>query len=114
MAEVGHRERGDTEKTIGNLRVFAPHTTGVPYRPVPLSFQRLSQAEQIERLHSFRTRMASRRTVRHYSTDPVPDALIDDAIAVAGSAPSGANMQPWRFIVVRDPEVKRKLSLIHI
>ena len=53
--------------------------------------------------------MASRRTVRHYSTNPVPDALIDDAIAVAGSAPSGANMQPWRFIVVRDPEVKRRI-----
>ena len=53
--------------------------------------------------------MSSRRTVRHYSTDPVPDALIDEAIAVAGSAPSGANMQPWRFVVVRDPEVKRRI-----
>jgi len=79
------------------------------YRPLPLAFQRLPLAEQIERLHSFRLRMSSRRTVRHYSTDPVPDALIDEAIAVAGSAPSGANMQPWRFIVVRDPEVKRRI-----
>lgn len=53
--------------------------------------------------------MSSRRSVRHYSTDPVPSALIDEAIAVAGSAPSGANMQPWRFIVVRDAEVKRRI-----
>ena len=79
------------------------------YRPVPLAFERLPLGEQVERLHTFRLRMSTRRTVRHYSSEPVPDALIDDAIAVAGSAPSGANMQPWRFIVVRDPEVKRRI-----
>src|SRR6185436_12561605 len=45
----------------------------------------------------------------HFSDEPVPDALIDQAIAVAGSAPSGANMQPWRFVVVRDREVKRRI-----
>ena len=39
----------------------------------------------------------------------VPDALIDEAIAIAGSAPSGANLQPWRFVVVRDPDVKRRI-----
>ena len=53
--------------------------------------------------------MKTRRTVRHYSNEPVPDGLIDQAIAVAGSAPSGANMQPWRFVVVRDIELKRKI-----
>jgi nitroreductase len=53
--------------------------------------------------------MLTRRTVRHYSSDPVPDRLIDEAITVAGSAPSGANLQPWRFIVVRDAEVKQKI-----
>ena len=50
-----------------------------------------------------------RRTVRHYSPRPVPDELIDTAIAIAGSAPSGANMQPWKFVVVRDPAVKRRI-----
>jgi nitroreductase len=55
--------------------------------------------------------MATRRTVRHFSSDPVPDDLIDAAIALAGAAPSGANMQPWRFVVVRDPEVKRRIRL---
>ena len=53
--------------------------------------------------------MLTRRTVRHYSTEPVPEALIDEAIAIAGSAPSGANLQPWRFVVVRDPEIKREI-----
>jgi nitroreductase len=55
--------------------------------------------------------MATRRTVRHFSSDPVPDDLIDATIAIAGAAPSGANMQPWRFVIVRDPEVKRRIRL---
>ena len=81
------------------------------YRPVPLSFERLEPGEQRARLSAFRQRMLTRRTVRQYSTEAVPDALIDDAIAVAGSAPSGANLQPWQFVVVRDPEVKRRIRL---
>ena len=79
------------------------------YRPTPLAFERIPAHEQTARLQAFHDRMQDRRTVRHYSTDPVPDALIDQAIAVAGSAPSGANLQPWRFVVVRDPEVKRRI-----
>ena len=79
------------------------------YRPVPLRFERLSIDEQRARLDAFRLRMLTRRTVRHYSPEPVPDDIIDDAITVAGSAPSGANLQPWRFVVVRDAAVKRKI-----
>ena len=81
------------------------------YRPVPLSFERLEPGEQRDRLRAFRQRMLARRTVRHYSSEPVPDALIDEAIAVAGSAPSGANLQPWQFVVVRDPDIKRRIRL---
>ena len=76
---------------------------------MPLSFERLDPEEQRARLGAFRARMLTRRTVRHYSTEPVPDALIEEAIAVAGSAPSGANLQPWRFVVVCDPEVKHRI-----
>ena len=79
------------------------------YRPTPLAFERVPALEQAARLQAFHDRMHARRTVRHFSTDPVPDALIDQAIAVAGTAPSGANLQPWRFVVVRDPEVKRRI-----
>lgn len=50
-----------------------------------------------------------RRTVRDFSSDPVPDEVIRLAIAAAASAPSGANMQPWKFVVVRDPELKRQI-----
>lgn len=50
-----------------------------------------------------------RRSVRFFSTEPVPQHLIDLAIETASSAPSGANMQPWTFVVVRDPETKRRI-----
>ena len=79
------------------------------YRPVPLVFERLPAPEQHARLDAFQARMLGRRTVRHYSSDPVPDSLIDQALVIAGSAPSGANLQPWRFVVVRDAEVKRRI-----
>jgi nitroreductase len=84
-------------------------TSPLEYRPVPLEFERLSHDEAASRLRRFHDRMLKRRTVRHYAREPVPDELIDRAIAVAASAPSGANLQPWRFVVVRDVEIKRRI-----
>jgi len=84
-------------------------TESSSYRPVPLEFVRLSTAEQIARAVEFRDRMLTRRTVRHFAPDPVPDEIVDAAIATAASAPSGANMQPWRFVVVRDPVTKQRI-----
>jgi len=83
--------------------------TGSAYRPVALDFERLTPDEQSARIDELARRLMKRRTVRHYSREPVPDGIIDQAIAIAGSAPSGANLQPWRFVVVRDPEVKRRI-----
>lgn len=53
--------------------------------------------------------MAKRRTVRTFSPDPVEPELIENAIRCASLAPSGANQQPWRFVVVSDPEIKRAI-----
>ena len=53
--------------------------------------------------------MGKRRSVRHFSSAPVPLSLIENAIRVAGSAPSGANQQPWTFAVISDPALKRKI-----
>lgn len=53
--------------------------------------------------------MATRRTVRDFSSEPVPYPLIEQAIRTAATAPSGANQQPWHFVVVTDPELKRQI-----
>jgi iodotyrosine deiodinase len=53
--------------------------------------------------------MRSRRSVRDFAPDPVPWAVIEAAVAAAASAPSGANLQPWRFVVVTDPAVKKAI-----
>ncbi|HVF47066.1 MAG TPA: nitroreductase family protein [Pyrinomonadaceae bacterium] len=84
------------------------HDSPAP-RFVPLEFQEHASADQAARADAFCQLMARRRTVRDYSAKDVPLALIEKAIATAGTAPSGANMQPWRFVVVRDQEVKRRI-----
>ncbi len=76
----------------------------IPFVPVELTGE-----EMEDRGSSFFELMNRRRTVRDYSDRDVSIELIENAIATAGTAPSGANMQPWRFVVVRDPEVKRKI-----
>ncbi len=53
--------------------------------------------------------MASRRSVRYFSPDPVPFELIENAIRCASRAPSGANQQPWRFVVVQSPDTRRRI-----
>ena len=53
--------------------------------------------------------MSKRRSVRDFSDQAVPASVLEDAILAAGTAPSGANMQPWHFVVVKDPEVKQKI-----
>ena len=53
--------------------------------------------------------MRRRRSVRHFSPEPVPRSLLENALAAAASAPSGANRQPWRFVVVEDPDVKARI-----
>jgi iodotyrosine deiodinase len=78
---------------------------------VPLSWDPMTEAEQLSALRAFQERMARRRSVREFSPRPVPTELIDRAIAVAGTAPSGANQQPWRFVVVTDPAKKREIRL---
>ena len=77
----------------------------------PLDFDRLSEAEQLARSRQFLAAMRQRRTVRDFSTEPVPFELIANAVATAGTAPSGANQQPWTFVVVSNPEIKREIRM---
>lgn len=75
----------------------------------PLAFERLPLDEQIERSRQFLARMRTRRTVREFSTEAVPLELVENAIATAATAPSGTNQQPWTFVVVSDPDIKRQI-----
>ena len=65
--------------------------------------------EMIRRATAFRKRAARRRTVRDYSDRAVPRAVIEECVRAAGTAPSGANHQPWHFVVVSDPELKASI-----
>ncbi|MFV2018970.1 nitroreductase family protein [Micromonospora sp. LOL_023] len=58
---------------------------------------------------TFADRMAQRRSVRAFSADPVPLDVVEQAVRAAACSPSGANLQPWRFVVVTDPDRKRQL-----
>lgn len=74
----------------------------------PLDFRRIEEAEQIKRAAEFYENLNRRRTVRDFSDETVPFAIIEQAIRAAGTAPSGANMQPWRFVVVAIKKSKDK------
>ncbi len=81
------------------------------YPFVPLRFESIPESEQRRRAAEFESRMAQRRTVRRFSPRPAPFELIEAAIRIAGRAPSGANQQPWTFVVVSNPEVKRQIRM---
>ena len=85
----------------------APAEGGPPF--VPLDFTRRPVAEVLERARDCYEEMRARRTTRQFSADPVPREAIELAIRTAGTAPSGAHQQPWTFVAVSDPEVKRRM-----
>ena len=75
----------------------------------PLAFTHYSEDEQRLRAREFLRELASRRTVRQFSDRPVPLDVLEDCIAAAGTAPSGANKQPWTFVLVTDPVLKSRI-----
>lgn len=76
---------------------------------VPLAFTRRAPEESRERALAFYQEMKSRRSTRHFSTEPVPRELIQLAIQTAATAPSGAHQQPWTFVAVSDPAIKQAI-----
>ncbi|MCC6297807.1 MAG: nitroreductase family protein [Anaerolineales bacterium] len=77
----------------------------------PLSFTEYPPDEMKQRAADFRAHMQRRRTVRHFSDMPVPREIIEECLVAAGTAPSGANLQPWHFVVVSDSKVKREIRV---
>lgn len=65
--------------------------------------------EGLARIEAFYQRAEERRSVRHFSSEPVPRGMIESAILTAGTAPSGAHLQPWHFVAISDPETKMRI-----
>jgi len=77
----------------------------------PLEFVEFPIEEMKQRAMDFRKHMQRRRTVRYFSNKPVPREIIEDCLLTAGTAPNGANLQPWHFVVVSDPKIKHEIKV---
>ncbi|GEQ99379.1 oxidoreductase [Iodidimonas gelatinilytica] len=81
-----------------------------PYIEYPLTgYPHRSDAQMIDSARAFRILMEKRRTIRFFKPDPIPQSVIEDAVKTAATAPSGANKQPWHFVIVTDPDLKTKI-----
>lgn len=80
---------------------------------VPLAFKSLSKAEMLSASRKFVSRIVARRTVRDFSDQSVDYEIIENAVRAAASAPSGANKQPWHFVVVANDKVKKTKVTIY-
>ncbi len=76
---------------------------------IPLAFTRRTPDEMLQRAGDFYTLMERRRTVRHFSNEPVPREVIERIVRTAATAPSGAHKQPWMFCIVGDPVLKKRI-----
>ncbi|QZD95177.1 nitroreductase family protein [Qipengyuania gelatinilytica] len=76
---------------------------------VPYRLERLTDGQSIQRAQAMRDRLKERRTCRYFSDEPVPREVIEAAIEAAGTAPNGANHQPWHFAVVSSPDKKKAI-----
>lgn len=78
--------------------------------PLP-AYEEYPEEEMRERARWFYRDIARRRSVREFDTRPIPREVIEQCLLTAGTAPSGANQQPWHFTVITDPEKKRQIRL---
>jgi iodotyrosine deiodinase len=76
---------------------------------VPLQFVELPESEMFTRARLFYQQLQGRRTTRQFSTRSVPRELIELAVSSAGTAPSGAHLQPWTFVMISNSELKKKI-----
>lgn len=83
----------------------------MPLPTIPFDVEHLDAEESLRRATEFRRHLNRRRTVREFSDRPIPEGVLAECILAAGSAPSGAHKQPWRFIVVRDPALKHQIRV---
>ena len=97
----------DPEHSYEHPYPAADLATRYPF--VPLETRRLPDDEMLDRARAFHEAMGARRSVRMFSSRPVPGELIEQAVLAASTAPSGAHKQPWTFVAVQDPELKSRI-----
>ena len=73
--------------------------------------QVLTDDEMLQKSLAFYQKLISRRTIRNFSEKPVDSEVIENCIKAAGTAPSGANMQPWHFVLISDPKIKKQIRI---
>jgi nitroreductase len=78
---------------------------------IPYRLTKCDPDEQIERARAILSEMQSRRSCRYFSDQPVEKRVIEAAIEIAHSAPSGANRKPWKFVAIDDPKIKREIRV---
>jgi len=76
---------------------------------IPFEFTKLPPAEQLKRARDFFELCQSRRSIREFSSESIPHEALQLILRTASSAPSGANKQPWKFVVVTDPKLKKEI-----
>lgn len=81
------------------------------YPTIPYRREHLSAGESVRRAREFLATLRERRTVRDFSPQPIPDGVLAHAIAAAATSPSGANQQPWKFVVVTDRDLKQQIRV---
>lgn len=84
--------------------------TKYPFVPLP-GYKEYAPEEMLMKAREFYEHMKRRRTVRQFSDRPVAREVIENCLLAAGTAPNGANMQPWKFVVVSDPEIKKLIRV---
>ncbi len=82
-----------------------------PPRVIPLVYTAPAESDLARRAQAFYDAMRKRRSVREFSDRPVSRLVIESCLRTAGTAPSGANLQPWHFVAVSDPDVKRRIRV---
>lgn len=76
-----------------------------------LDFKKIAATEMLDKSEDFLEALLTRRTVRDFSDRPVPIEVIENCIKTAASAPSGANKQPWHFVIVKEPSIKKEIRI---
>ena len=81
------------------------------YQQIKLKFKKFGSKEIKKRSEKFYKILAKRRSIRTFSKTEIDDDIIKNAILTAGTAPSGANLQPWHFVIIKDKDIKKKIRI---